>query len=64
MSPTVPAFAHGRRRAGCLALRFGVLSLIGTVIYVTAVASIGYSLGLSGRRWAGPVRTASRRSGP
>ena len=32
---------------GVPALRFGVLSLIGTVIYVTVVTSIGYSLGSS-----------------
>ena len=31
--------------AGVRAIRFGVLSLIGTFIYVTAVSSIGYALG-------------------
>jgi membrane protein DedA with SNARE-associated domain len=31
--------------AGVPALRFGILSLIGTVIYVAAVASIGYGVG-------------------
>jgi membrane protein DedA with SNARE-associated domain len=32
------------------AIRFGILSLIGTVIYVTAVASIGYGLGSTWHR--------------
>jgi membrane protein DedA with SNARE-associated domain len=46
MLPFVRAFAS--IVAGLVdipALRFGVLSLIGTVIYVTALSSIGYSLG-------------------
>ena len=38
--------------AGVPALRFGVLSLIGTLIYVTVVASIGYSLGPAWHRVA------------
>jgi membrane protein DedA with SNARE-associated domain len=38
--------------AGVPPLRFGVLSLIGTVIYVTIVASIGYSLGPAWHRVA------------
>ena len=46
MLPFVRAFAS--IVAGLVdipALRFGVLSLIGTVIYVSALSSIGYSLG-------------------
>jgi membrane protein DedA with SNARE-associated domain len=31
--------------AGVPAIRFGILSLIGTVVYATAVASIGYAVG-------------------
>jgi membrane protein DedA with SNARE-associated domain len=38
--------------AGVPPVRFGVLSLIGTVIYVTVVASIGYSLGSAWHRVA------------
>jgi membrane protein DedA with SNARE-associated domain len=36
--------------AGVPALRFGILSLIGTVIYVTTVASIGYGVGSAWHR--------------
>src|SRR5713226_7815831 len=36
--------------AGVPALRFGILSLIGTVIYVAAVASIGYAVGSAWHR--------------
>src|SRR5271170_2905301 len=44
--PVVRAFTSvAAGLAGVPALRFGVLSLIGTVIYVTVVTSIGYSLG-------------------
>jgi membrane protein DedA with SNARE-associated domain len=44
--PVVRAFTSiAAGLAGVPALRFGVLSLIGTVFYVTVVASIGYSLG-------------------
>ena len=43
---------------GVPALRFGVLSLIGTVIYVTVVTSIGYSLGSSGHHLAHALSVA------
>src|SRR5262249_8690977 len=41
----VPSAAAGL--TGVRALRFGVLSLIGTAVYATVVATIGYSLGSS-----------------
>jgi membrane protein DedA with SNARE-associated domain len=53
MLPVVRAFAS--LVAGFTqvpALRFGVLSLIGTVIYATAVASIGYGVGSAWHRVA------------
>jgi membrane protein DedA with SNARE-associated domain len=51
--PVVRAFTSiAAGLTGVPALRFGVLSLIGTVIYVTVVASIGYSLGSSWHRLA------------
>jgi membrane protein DedA with SNARE-associated domain len=51
--PVVRAFVSvAAGLTGVPALRFGVLSLIGTVIYVTVVASIGYSLGSSWHRLA------------
>jgi len=40
------------------ALRFGVLSLIGTLIYAAAVASIGYELGSAWDRVAGELSIA------
>ena len=44
--PVVRAFVSiAAGLIGVPALRFGVLSLIGTVIYVTALTSIGYALG-------------------
>jgi membrane protein DedA with SNARE-associated domain len=46
MLPLVRSFASVVAGfAGVPALRFGVLSLIGTAIYATAVASIGYGVG-------------------
>ena len=46
--PVVRAFVSiAAGLTGVPPLRFGVLSLIGTVIYVTVVTSIGYSLGSS-----------------
>jgi membrane protein DedA with SNARE-associated domain len=51
--PVVRAFTSiAAGLTGVPALRFGVLSLIGTVIYVTVVTSIGYSLGSSWHRLA------------
>jgi membrane protein DedA with SNARE-associated domain len=51
--PVVRAFTSiGAGLTGVPALRFGVLSLIGTVIYATVVASVGYSLGSSWHRLA------------
>ena len=51
--PVVRAFTSiGAGLAGVPAVRFGVLSLIGTVVYVTVVASIGYSLGPAWNRMA------------
>jgi membrane protein DedA with SNARE-associated domain len=51
--PVVRAFTSiAAGLAGVPALRFGVLSLIGTLIYVTVVASIGYSLGSAWHRVA------------
>jgi membrane protein DedA with SNARE-associated domain len=44
--------------AGVRALRFGVLSLIGTLIYAAAVASIGYELGSAWNRVAGELSIA------
>ena len=44
--------------AGVRALRFGVLSLIGTLIYAAAVASIGYELGSAWNRVAGELPIA------
>jgi membrane protein DedA with SNARE-associated domain len=38
--------------AGLPALRFGILSLIGTVVYASAVASIGYGVGSAWHRVA------------
>jgi len=51
--PVVRAFTSiGAGLAGVPAVRFGVLSLIGTVVYATVVASIGYSLGPAWNRMA------------
>jgi membrane protein DedA with SNARE-associated domain len=44
--------------AGVPALRFGVLSLIGTVVYVTAVSSIGYGVGSAWNRVAADLSVA------
>src|SRR3984885_13887928 len=44
--------------AGVPALRFGVLSLIGTVVYVAAMASIGYAVGPAWNRVASDLSTA------
>lgn len=60
MLPFVRAFAS--LVAGLVdipALRFGVLSLIGTVVYVTALSSIGYSLGSEWSKINHGVATAS-----
>jgi membrane protein DedA with SNARE-associated domain len=44
--PVVRAFTSlGAGLAGVRALRFGLLSLLGTVVYATAFASLGYALG-------------------
>jgi membrane protein DedA with SNARE-associated domain len=44
--------------AGVPALRFGLLSLAGTVVYVTAVASIGYAVGSAWNRVAADLSVA------
>jgi membrane protein DedA with SNARE-associated domain len=44
--------------AGVPAIRFGVLSLIGTVVYVTAMSSIGYAVGPAWNRVASDLSTA------
>ena len=44
--------------AGVPALRFGVLSLIGTVVYVAAMSSIGYAVGPAWNRVAGDLSVA------
>ena len=44
--------------AGVLALRFGVLSLIGTVVYVAAMSSIGYAVGPAWNRVASDLSVA------
>ena len=44
--------------AGVRALRFGVLSLTGTLIYAAAVSSIGYGLGSAWGRVAGDLSVA------
>jgi membrane protein DedA with SNARE-associated domain len=44
--------------AGVPALRFGFLSLIGTVIYVTGMASIGYAVGPAWNRVASDLSVA------
>lgn len=44
--------------AGVRVLRFGILSLIGTLIYVAAVSSIGYALGSAWNRVAGGLSIA------
>jgi membrane protein DedA with SNARE-associated domain len=44
--PVVRAFTSlGAGLAGVRALRFGLLSLLGTVVYATAFSSLGYALG-------------------
>lgn len=51
--PVVRAFTSiAAGLAGVRALRFAVLSLIGTVVYASVVASIGYSLGSAWNRIA------------
>ena len=40
------------------ALRFGILSLIGTLVYAAAVSSIGYGLGSDWDRVAGDLSIA------
>ncbi len=44
--------------AGVPALRFGVLSLIGTVVYVAAMSSIGYAVGPAWSRVASDLSVA------
>jgi membrane protein DedA with SNARE-associated domain len=44
--------------AGVPALRFGVLSLIGTVVYVAAMSSIGYAVGPAWNRVASDLSVA------
>lgn len=44
--------------AGVPALRFGILSLTGTVAYVAAVSGIGYAVGPAWNRVAGDLSTA------
>ena len=44
--------------AGVPALRFGVLSLIGTVVYVAAMTSIGYAVGPAWNRVASDLSVA------
>ncbi len=44
--------------AGVPALRFGVLCLIGTVVYVAAMTSIGYAVGPAWNRVASDLSTA------
>jgi membrane protein DedA with SNARE-associated domain len=44
--------------AGVPALRFGILSLIGTVVYVAAVSSIGYGVGSAWNRVAADLSVA------
>jgi membrane protein DedA with SNARE-associated domain len=44
--------------AGVPALRFGILSLAGTVAYVAAVSSIGYAVGTAWNRVAGDLSVA------
>ena len=44
--------------AGVPALRFGLLSLAGTVVYVTTVASIGYAVGSAWNRVAADLAVA------
>lgn len=44
--------------AGIPALRFGILSLLGTAVYVTAVASAGYAAGSAWNRVAGDLSVA------
>ena len=49
--PIVRAFTSlGAGLAGVPAVRFGILSLIGTAVYVTVVSSVGYSLGSAWHR--------------
>ena len=44
--------------AGVRVLRFGILSLIGTLLYAAAVSSIGYGLGSAWNRVAGDLSIA------
>jgi membrane protein DedA with SNARE-associated domain len=44
--------------SGISALRFGILSLIGTVVYAAAVSSIGYAMGSAWNRVAGDLSIA------
>lgn len=51
--PLVRSFTSlGAGLAGVPAVRFGILSLIGTAVYATVVSSIGYSLGPAWNRMA------------
>ncbi|MGH3156464.1 MAG: DedA family protein [Streptosporangiaceae bacterium] len=57
--PVVRAFTSvGAGFARVPALRFGILSLIGTVIYATLISSIGYALGSAWQRIAGDLSLA------
>ena len=57
--PLVRSFVSlGAGFAGVRALRFGLLSLLGTVVYVSAVASIGYAVGSAWNRVAHDMSVA------
>ncbi len=57
--PIVRAFTSlAAGLAGVPAVRFGILSLIGTAIYATVVSSVGYSLGSAWHRMAHDLSVA------